>query len=110
MGEVQTLNPKFQTLNLYFQVGTPCYLAPEVMSNELYGEAADIWGLGCIGLEMLSLNFLWEMKGLMSVKVRPETRNPKFSAREMKGSMSAGSKPRNRNSNYLSVFSWSGTI
>lgn len=44
-------------------------VAPEVMSSEVYGEAADIWGLGCIALEMLSLNFLWEVKGLLSIKV-----------------------------------------
>jgi serine/threonine protein kinase len=41
------------------RVGTPCYLAPEVLNSELYAEEADIWGLGCIALEMLSLNFLW---------------------------------------------------
>ena len=39
------------------------------MSDEAYGTEADIWGLGCIALEMMSLNFLWEVKGLLSIKV-----------------------------------------
>lgn len=51
------------------RVGTPCYLAPEVLNSESYGEAADVWGLGCILLEVLSLNFLWEEKGLLAIKV-----------------------------------------
>jgi serine/threonine protein kinase len=42
------------------QVGTPCYCSPEVLNSELYAESADIWGLGCIALELLSLKFLWE--------------------------------------------------
>ncbi|EKX36485.1 hypothetical protein GUITHDRAFT_78899, partial [Guillardia theta CCMP2712] len=28
------------------QVGTPCYLAPEVLQSEEYGTAVDIWGIG----------------------------------------------------------------
>eukprot|EP00802_Teleaulax_amphioxeia_P021059 Tamp_21385.p1 GENE.Tamp_21385~~Tamp_21385.p1 ORF type:complete len:366 (-),score=94.77 Tamp_21385:51-1109(-) len=51
------------------RVGTPCYLAPEVLNAELYAEEADIWGLGCIALEILSLQFLWEQKGLLAIKV-----------------------------------------
>ncbi|EKX38534.1 hypothetical protein GUITHDRAFT_51888, partial [Guillardia theta CCMP2712] len=36
-------------------VGTPSYAAPEVLKSEHYGEAADMWGLGCILYEMMSL-------------------------------------------------------
>eukprot|EP00960_Hanusia_phi_P046732 758001-Hanusia_phi.AAC.1 len=66
-------------------VGTPSYAAvcclcrgeqetfdaclqPEVLKSEHYGEAADMWGLGCIMYEMMSLNFLWESKGLLAIK------------------------------------------
>ena len=44
--------------------------APEILNADLYAEEADIWGLGCISLELLSLNFLWEQKGLLAVKVK----------------------------------------
>jgi NIMA (never in mitosis gene a)-related kinase len=50
-------------------VGTPCYLAPEVMNHEAYGESVDIWGIGVIGYEMMTLDFLWEKKGIMAAAV-----------------------------------------
>ena len=36
-------------------VGTPCYCAPEVLKQEEYGTPADIWGLGCMLIEMATL-------------------------------------------------------
>ena len=53
------------------QVGTPCYLAPEVLQHEDYGQPVDVWGAGCCLLEMITLDFLWEKKGLLSIKVAP---------------------------------------
>ncbi|KAJ1469338.1 kinase-like domain-containing protein [Baffinella frigidus] len=53
-------------------VGTPCYLAPEVMNHEAYGEAVDMWGVGCIGYEMMTLEFLWEKKGLLAALVKTQ--------------------------------------
>ena len=37
-------------------------LVAEVLNEEEYGSAADVWGLGCIAYEMLSMTFLWESK------------------------------------------------
>jgi serine/threonine protein kinase len=51
------------------QVGTPCYMAPEVLHHDAYAESVDIWGLGCIGLEAITLNFLWERKGMLAAQV-----------------------------------------
>lgn len=63
--------------NRMSRVGTPCYLAPEVLNSERYAEEADIWGLGCIALEILSLKFLWESQGLLALKIlqQPITAN-----------------------------------
>jgi len=57
------------------KVGTPCYLSPEILQNETYGPAVDVWGAGCIMLEMMTFEFLWERKGMLSVQVlgRPVT-------------------------------------
>ena len=51
------------------RVGTPCYLAPEILFNEEYGERVDIWGAGCIFYEMLTLDFLWERRGMLGAMV-----------------------------------------
>lgn len=57
-------------------VGTPCYLAPEVMNHEAYGESVDIWGIGVIGYEMMTLDFLWEKKGIMAAAVHNKPLKP----------------------------------
>ena len=36
-------------------VGTPTYCAPEILKQEVYGSPADVWGLGCILIELASL-------------------------------------------------------
>ncbi|KAL0485886.1 mitogen-activated protein kinase kinase kinase [Acrasis kona] len=40
-------------------IGTPNYVAPEVIADQNYSKAADIWSLGCTVLEMLSHKPPW---------------------------------------------------
>eukprot|EP00293_Proteomonas_sulcata_P019448 CAMPEP_0184292388 /NCGR_PEP_ID=MMETSP1049-20130417/4188_1 /TAXON_ID=77928 /ORGANISM="Proteomonas sulcata, Strain CCMP704" /LENGTH=547 /DNA_ID=CAMNT_0026600157 /DNA_START=549 /DNA_END=2189 /DNA_ORIENTATION=- len=56
-------------------VGTLAYLAPEMLVRSEYSEGVDVWGLGCVMLEVLTLNFLWEQQGVLAamVKEKPVT-------------------------------------
>uniref|UniRef100_A0A7S0F3Q2 non-specific serine/threonine protein kinase n=1 Tax=Hanusia phi TaxID=3032 RepID=A0A7S0F3Q2_9CRYP len=51
------------------RVGTPAYLAPEMLQREGTGEPVDIWGLGCVALELVTLSFLTDRKGMLGVEV-----------------------------------------
>lgn len=45
-------------LGCHSAVGTPDYLAPERMLQEVYDEKVDIWGLGMVALEAITLTSL----------------------------------------------------
>ena len=53
------------------RVGTLAYLAPEVLFGGEHGARVDIWGFGCVALELMTLDFLWENsdKGLLGARV-----------------------------------------
>ena len=37
-----------QTDTVTFKIGTPGYIAPEIILGKPYGLAVDVWSLGCI--------------------------------------------------------------
>lgn len=52
---------------VYTQTGTPYYASPEVWKDQPYDSKSDIWSLGCVLFEMLSLRTPFranDMKGL----------------------------------------------
>ncbi|KAJ1638086.1 kinase-like domain-containing protein [Pavlovales sp. CCMP2436] len=34
--------------------GTPLYMSPEILSGDAYGYASDVWGLGCVLVELMT--------------------------------------------------------
>lgn len=71
---------------LYSRVGTPLYLAPEIIKYEKYDYKADIWGLGCVCYQLAGLTHPFEGKNIISlgqsiVNVQPrplEQYSPQF--------------------------------
>ena len=43
-------------------VGTPIYMAPEILRGEEYNKKVDIWSLGCIIYELCTSNYYFENK------------------------------------------------
>jgi serine/threonine protein kinase len=47
---IQATNSKER--NIKTPIGSPWYMAPEIILNQTYGFDVDIWSLGCIVYEM----------------------------------------------------------
>lgn len=51
-------------------VGTPYYLSPEIVDKGEYSHASDIWALGCVLYELLSLGVPFDASNLPSLMVK----------------------------------------
>ncbi|XP_026285227.1 serine/threonine-protein kinase Nek8-like [Frankliniella occidentalis] len=51
-------------------LGTPSYLSPELCQGQMYDERSDIWALGCILYEMLTLKKAFEAPTLASLVMK----------------------------------------
>ena len=49
-------------------MGTPYYMAPELLDGQPYGCAADVWALGVIGFELLALRRPFVAKRMADLK------------------------------------------
>ncbi len=52
---------------LYTQTGTPYYASPEVWKDQPYDWRSDIWSLGCVIYEMLSLKPPFRAEGMQGL-------------------------------------------
>ena len=52
---------------LYSRVGTPLYLAPEIIKYEKYDYKADIWGLGCVCYQLAAMSHPFEGKNIITL-------------------------------------------
>jgi NIMA (never in mitosis gene a)-related kinase 1/4/5 len=56
-------------------IGTPYYLSPEICAGQPYGYKSDVWALGCVLYELLTLTHAFDaktMQGLVSKIVKAE--------------------------------------
>jgi len=51
-------------------VGTPYYLAPEIVQNKIYGFEADIWSLGIITYELCALKVPFDANSIQSLALK----------------------------------------
>eukprot|EP00930_Biecheleria_cincta_P093125 TRINITY_DN8329_c0_g1_i1.p1 TRINITY_DN8329_c0_g1~~TRINITY_DN8329_c0_g1_i1.p1 ORF type:complete len:652 (+),score=135.76 TRINITY_DN8329_c0_g1_i1:102-2057(+) len=51
-------------------VGTPYYLSPEICDKGVYSHASDVWALGCVLYELLSLGVPFDASNLPSLMVK----------------------------------------
>ena len=48
------------------KIGTPYVMAPEIWENKKYNQKSDIWSLGCILYQMMTLSQAFESKSKSS--------------------------------------------
>ena len=62
-------------------VGTPCYMAPELLDERPYDYKADVWSVGCVLFELLQLKRAFEarsMPALVRLVLRGDAGKPGF--------------------------------
>ena len=57
------------------QIGTPLYMCPEIHKRERYDIKADIWALGCILYELMTLSPAFHAKNMIELKHKIYARN-----------------------------------
>ena len=44
------------------QIGTPLYMSPEIHEKRPYSSKADVWAIGCVLVELMALEFAWDVR------------------------------------------------
>eukprot|EP00931_Biecheleriopsis_adriatica_P115761 TRINITY_DN91514_c0_g1_i1.p1 TRINITY_DN91514_c0_g1~~TRINITY_DN91514_c0_g1_i1.p1 ORF type:complete len:363 (-),score=68.91 TRINITY_DN91514_c0_g1_i1:61-1149(-) len=60
-------------------VGTPAYMAPEIMRNENYDFHADMWAVGCITYELCTLKMPFKTESLLELFIQVTEAEPAWS-------------------------------
>ncbi len=60
------------------QIGTPFYLSPEICESEPYGRSSDIWSLGVVLYELLTLEMPFSAQSLPALVVKICTADPSW--------------------------------
>lgn len=52
--------------------GTPLYMSPEILRGDAYGYASDVWGLGCVLVELMTLEYAFKAENYAQLYVNIE--------------------------------------
>ena len=58
-------------------IGTPYYLSPEICQEQPYNQKSDIWSLGCILYEMITLHHAFDSNNMRGLVVKILKNDPK---------------------------------
>ncbi|KAF4746983.1 Nicotinate phosphoribosyltransferase, partial [Perkinsus olseni] len=58
------------------QVGTDCYMSPEMLCSAECGKPGDVWSLGCVLFEMCSGKFMWELGSNIGIDMVMDKSSP----------------------------------
>lgn len=67
------------------QIGTPYYLSPEICESKPYGRKSDVWSLGVILFELLTLEMPFQATSLPALVHRICTTEPPYEKVQMEG-------------------------
>ncbi|CAK8692248.1 unnamed protein product [Clavelina lepadiformis] len=66
-GISKVLNTKTKAFSV---VGTPCYISPELCKGKPYNQKSDIWALGCMLYELMTLRRAFEAQNLPALVMK----------------------------------------
>ena len=59
-------------------IGTPYYISPEIYQNKKYDKKTDVWSIGCILFELVTLRRAFDAKSLFFKKLFLKDYQQKF--------------------------------
>jgi len=69
--------------------GTDCYAAPEVLMTMQVGVSMDVWALGCVLMELITGQFMWDFPGSFAVLVLQEPSTTEKLLKKYNGNLKA---------------------
>ena len=66
-------------------LGTPLYMAPELINHQKYSEKVDVWGLGIITYQLLSGKTPFDGKNIKKINHNILTKEVRFPSKQWKG-------------------------
>jgi serine/threonine protein kinase len=78
IGDFGFAKKKYKSIKIESSVGTPLYMAPQILKSEPYTSKCDIWALGFIFYEMIHGTTPWTARSEYELVKNIESKNYKL--------------------------------